>query len=87
MNWQPIETAPRDGTLVLVYCKAGNGTSINGKIAVARHAHDHEWANGTLMSDWEYGEYDAPHTPSGKGGYIVTATHWMQLPEPPTGEE
>ncbi|NDB67816.1 MAG: DUF551 domain-containing protein [Methylocystaceae bacterium] len=82
-GWQPIETAPKDGTLVLVYCKEGNCTSINGKIAAARYAYDYEAMSGISVSNWEYGEYDAPHTPSCKGGYIVTATHWMPLPEPP----
>ena len=82
-DWMDIETAPKDGTLVLVYCREESVTSLHGNIAVARHAHDVEWEDGAPMSQWEYGEYDTPHATSGKGGYVVTATHWMPLPEPP----
>jgi hypothetical protein len=85
-GWQPIETAPRDGTLVLVYCEEGNITEVRGNIAVARHIHDLEWVGGRLTSEWEYAKYDAPHTVDGKGSYVVIATHWQPLPEPPPKE-
>lgn len=80
MKWMPIETAPRDGTAVLVMrnnwpgCKNGVAEECNG--------------HNTYVAEWWTGE--------GKGGawvcYMdavldpicpITPTHWMPLPEPP----
>ena len=79
MEWQPIETAPKDGTLVLIYNTLNNGTitSIDGKIAVARYSHQHD---GLEESLWEYGTYYS-------GAYLISATHWMPLPQPPEGQK
>ena len=81
-GWRPIETAPKDGTLVLVYNTLNNGTitSIDGKIAVARYSHQHD---GLEESLWEYGTYYSENSKDNQGAYLISATHWMPLPEPP----
>jgi len=82
MRWQPIETAPRDGTLVLVCNTLDNGTitSIDGKIAVARYAYH---LDGLEESIWEYGTYYSENSAGNQGAYVISATHWMPLPKPP----
>ena len=82
MEWQPIETAPKDGRLILVYNNLNNGTitSINGKIAVARYGHQHD---GLEESLWEYGTYYSENSKDNQGAYLISATHWMPLPNPP----
>ena len=85
-GWRPIETAPKDGTLVLVYNTLNNGTitSINGKIAVARYGHQHD---GLEESLWEYGTYYSENSKDNQGAYLISATHWMPLPKPPEGQK
>lgn len=72
MNWQPIETAPKDGTKIMVYCP---------KFGVSAPAH---WVTQQFHKKpkpyWShFGEYlmgiqairdDQP-------------THWKPLPDPP----
>jgi len=67
LNWQPIETAPRDGTSILV--------------CVTHNTCDHTWETVQWI-DWARGAYiwpiyqqriDIPFPP----------THWMPLPPPP----
>lgn len=57
-DWQAIETAPKDGTRVLVW-SAAKGPNI------AHCGGDKRW-----------------HT---RGVYLIKATHWMPLPNPPAG--
>ncbi len=84
-GWRPIETAPKDGTLVLVYNTLNNGTitSINGKIAVARYGHQNDDLEESL---WEYGTYYSENSKDNQGAYLISATHWMPLPAPPPKE-
>jgi hypothetical protein len=70
--WQPIETAPRDGTRILAY-----QIFSETKPVLVVHRHDPGGAErnprhnyDTWVSDW--------NTPVGE------ITHWMPLPEPPT---
>lgn len=77
-EWQPIETAPKDGTLIILW-------DSNRELAVSGHWHseparddpsngyEHAWSwwvssNDTIM--WDGGPDDIP-------------THWTPLPEPP----
>ena len=67
MGWQPIETAPRDGTFVVCAVLSGHITIL-------------QWSNHIALSDteevsgWRRGVSDVdPWQP----------THWMCLPEPP----
>jgi len=82
MTWQPIETAPKDGTLVLVCNTLNNGTitSLYGTMAVARYAYHCDDLEESL---WEYGTYYTENSKDNLGSYLISATHWMPLPEPP----
>lgn len=44
MNWQPIETAPKDGTNVLLYREAGN------MFIVGYFDHAHGWVDGECIA-------------------------------------
>lgn len=70
MEWQPIETAPKDGTPVLLTI-AGRPLEPDedAHCAVGRWSDD-AWGE----EDWCM---DA-------GDFWSGATHWMPLPEPPT---
>lgn len=75
MEWQPIETAPKDGTEVLI----AGGTYSDGwnteipfrgvSIAYWYRCHDAHWRGDDLQAHDEWRE----HKP----------THWMPLPPPP----
>ena len=67
-DWQPILTAPKDGTIILFYCGlCGRGDTQLGI-----------WWSGIGNSEGHWETLDGlalegPHHP----------THWMPLPEPP----
>ncbi len=70
LDWQPIETAPKDGTLVLAG-RFVKGCDHDGHIAV-----DH----------WHDRRRNPKDTYDGFGRFNNTwwpATHWMPLPPPP----
>lgn len=70
MEWQPIETAPKNGKEVLVCRKFDSGSA---SYAVASFNGD-EWRDmGDIGWAGMYG--DDGNQP----------THWMPLPEPPAG--
>ena len=81
MNWQPIETAPKDGTWVLVYGDGTKDERENGKIAVAQYTN---WRNGVTHKEgwWQFAWYDG-----GYYGQFNNPTHWAPLPEAPTDED
>lgn len=80
-GWQPIETAPRDGTAVLVMRDIWPGTP-SGR---AEECNGHN----TYVAAWWAGEND------GRGAWVcymdavcdphcpVDPTHWMPLPPAP----
>jgi hypothetical protein len=70
VKWKPIESAPRDGTPIIV-CYAPHYTS-NGFLPVAvRWRSFHPNAKGKeLFRD-------------SAGAKVEHVTHWMPLPEPP----
>ncbi len=78
-NWQPIETAPKDGAWVLVY---GRGPDDEAKgerrTAVAQFTN---YLNGITREEfwWQFAWYDG-----GYYGGFDEPTHWMPLPAPPT---
>jgi len=75
MEWQPIETAPKDGAWILVmggktdedfYC----ATKENRRPAVVKFCNeDKDWVMCFWDGNWRTG-YQSP-------------THWMPLPPPP----
>lgn len=70
MAWQPIETAPKDGTLILCWQeRRPNGVRAkpHHRAYVARHVA--QWG-------WLCSPSDLEKQP----------THWMPLPSPPSGE-
>jgi hypothetical protein len=69
MEWQPIETAPKDGTRILAYWPDIYANSS----AVQCETWWGPWGNSksTWQTVWEWA--DGPNCP----------THWMPLPEPP----
>lgn len=69
MEWQPIETAPRDGTHILVATEGTIGLVWWEDYAV-------ELYDGVGWRD---------HGDMGWGGMIgAEPTHWMPLPDPPS---
>jgi hypothetical protein len=80
-EWQPIETAPKDGTSILVH----NNVAPGCKDGVA----DECWAGNTDVAAWWADER------GGEGAWICymskvldpelhfTPTHWMPMPSPP----
>jgi hypothetical protein len=70
MKWQSIETAPKDGTSVLVY----------GFWEGELHGQDDErdvWKAHFVLDEWfvDGGEFYSQH--------VIDPTHWMPLPEEP----
>jgi hypothetical protein len=67
-EWQPIETAPKDGTLVLLLDIHGNhrigGYELN--------CQNRKWGTGWEGGDWDF-----------KIDFDPQPTHWMPLPQPP----
>jgi hypothetical protein len=68
MGWQPIETAPKDGTHILLGgCKNGPSVRIgnwgSGQYNRRTRSYDPDWADGA--------------------GPLTGPTHWQPLPEPP----
>ncbi len=80
-TWQPIETAPKDGTDILVMCDIWPGTK-------SGRAEECDSINTYVAGWWEDDE-------GGGGAWIcymaatlnpecpVEPTHWMPLPLPP----
>lgn len=70
MTWQKIETAPKDGTQVLV--SGMNGTDIVCQAYFADKAAYANWS-GQGWVGW----------PFGQSVHLADPTHWMPLPDPP----
>jgi len=69
--WQPIETAPKDGSFVIV---ASSDSSFGWVRGFAR------WASVAGIDGWiSYGAFDPP----GNLG-LGHPTHWRPIPVPPT---
>ena len=98
MNWQPIETAPRDGTPIVGYCNheadpywIGDGLTLYGGHAEGlSHAVDGPnvvvWGGAWDDSTHEYQGGSMPDWWFVYGSDFEVAanpTHWMPLPKPP----
>lgn len=69
--WQPIETAPKDGTWILGVrqYKQQSGKPDVWTIPTSLLWHDGRWCQG-CDCDWDFKQEVKP-------------THWMPLPQPP----
>jgi len=71
--WQPIETAPQDGSWVL--------------LCGGRWACDNDWLPPVAVAQWEgqgFCAYWSAAVPDQDAAYD-SPTHWMPLPPPPEG--
>ena len=77
--WQPIETAPRDGTWVLLSggeCDYDEESDAKTRPVVGQWSN---YCNGkTVDWHWQFAWYDG-----GYYGEYEKPTHWMPLPAPP----
>ena len=82
-EWQPIETAPRDGTWILAtrkgeeFFKCRWMTAYTLAEEYGGSACDYIqacWDDGDIQTCWDDGDNEA------------TPTHWMPLPDPPEVE-
>jgi len=75
-GWQPIETAPKDGTYILVSNPTAGGSWVAQfqQFAASGFRFDEPW-HSVMLNHW--------HLPDRHGG---TPTHWTPLPTPPRSE-
>ncbi len=76
MEWRPIETAPKDGTWVLLYAPPKQYERETGEMYVATW----EPIDYNSGPQWAFGARGMEHSFL-RGVY--DATHWMPLPQPP----
>jgi hypothetical protein len=75
MNWQPIETAPKDGTRVLLFWLAG--------LYGSRHIEFGRWDDDKYARKGPR-PYWTGERPNNASAYRASQpTHWMPMPEPP----
>lgn len=72
-NWQTIETAPKDGTYVLVATEHGSWVAKYEAVFQSGFKPDNPWRSMMLNHDHINREYRT-----------WRPTHWMPLPKPPT---
>jgi hypothetical protein len=79
-EWQPIETAPKDGTAILLH----NNIALGIKGKKAKECDDTNTVVGAWWGDNEWicymGLVRDPNCP-------FNPTHWMPLPNPPKQEK
>lgn len=71
-EWQPIDTAPKDGTVIWLYDPVHNYQQ-KGSFCTASIATDMGWEDGWMLVDEQCGGW----------GWICEPSHWTPLPEPP----
>ena len=70
MDWQPIESAPRDGTQILAFARGQSGSALDVFYGVAEWAVDGPGKIQPHIEDWFW-------------PYAIRPTHWQPLPPPP----
>lgn len=85
--WQPIETAPRDGTTIILW----NGNSgLKDRVVVGAYDEDsvHPWR--FLNNPFPLTRYghDKDSTTGGMGNsFLSEPTHWMPMPPAPSDQQ
>lgn len=74
--WKPIETAPMDGTEILVWTTTNNPNDMEYVVSVCEGEHL-EKVQVSRFTETGPGEFGWETT------IIGEPTHWMPLPEPP----
>jgi len=79
--WQPIETAPKDGTKIILFgrCEWNDYGNPSDEPEIAIGYWGAEYVFGTAKEDYEW-------LTTSSNPYVdkCHATHWMPLPTPPT---
>lgn len=70
-QWKPIETAPKDGTIIDLW-----DDMYKCRVTGARWAH-HRCENGKPIGEKSWGRNSID------GPFVGIPTHWMPLPKPP----
>jgi len=83
MEWQPIETAPKDGTPIILFggrVTAGHWEAERWPVSAEYHG-----STGEYLGQFETGECIEAWWYSEDGGFDSESqpTHWMPLPPPP----
>jgi len=73
MDWQPIETAPKDGRQIILGCFQNEPGMVNKSIMVG------EWADGRFRVNMGLALYEMIFMASMQ----MPWTHWMPLPPDP----
>lgn len=81
MPWAKIDSAPKDGTFILVFGTAWNSNDIGApKMGVA------QWRDDTYTR-WQLVDNETQKLVTVPAGYWdcdgIDASHWMSLPDPP----
>ena len=75
-EWQPIDTAPKDGTIIIITTGDATGTGRWRRVASVDTLND---IDGIAQFKGVYGW----HSVSDKRLNDAKITHWMPLPTPP----
>ena len=81
MSWQPIETAPKDGTWMLVACgwhREDEDADLDDWCRIVR------WAGEERYKGYPWATMDPEGIEIGGTIRENIPTHWMPLPPPPT---
>lgn len=75
MNWEPIETAPKDGTRILICggTRTDSGDFCDGSYPFA----------GQTIAHWDHDGWNGGHSEGYNENWWHKPTHWMPLPPLP----
>ena len=78
MDWQPIETAPKDGSIIILT----DGKTVEvGCWSLDLHGKEYPWS---FVDDYRAQDIRSDGVGVSVNGWEETAvTHWMHLPKPP----